>query len=179
MKKQKKRWFSMSLSDVKFCFVCGGKLRGELIPGDKRKRLVCVSCRHISYTNPKSVTGLIPIMPDGRVALLRRNLEPGFGKWSYPAGFQEIGESSPSAAERETMEEICARAKVRKLLGVYSYPESNVVTIVYVGKILRGERPKPGVESIEVKYFRPHEIPWSDLAFRSTEEALKDWIKSQ
>ncbi len=176
---QKKLWFSMDLRDLLYCFVCGNKLRKEPIPGDKKKRLVCVSCRHISYTNPKSVAGLIPLMPDGRVALLRRNLEPGFGKWSFPAGFQELGESSTDAAARETMEEICARAKATRLLGVYSYPESNVVTVVYVGKVLRGERPHPGVESIEVKYFRPAEIPWKDLAFRSTREALKDWVKSR
>lgn len=179
MSKRKKLWFSMNPNDLKHCFVCGGRLRTERVPRDVRKRLVCMACRHITYTNPKSVVGLIPIMPDGRVALLRRNLDPGFGKWSYPAGFQELGEAATEAAARETMEEICARAKVVKLLGVYSYAESNVVNIVYVGKVQRGERPSPGIESIEVKYFRPHQIPWKDLAFQSTIDALKDWVKSK
>lgn len=173
-----KHWFSTDHDDMKFCFACGGKLRRRAVPQDKNKRLVCRLCFHITYLNPKPVAGLIPIMPDGRVALLRRNLDPGWGKWSYPAGFQEVGETSAEASVRETYEEICARARVTKLLNVYSYTDTNVVTVVYVGKIGRREKPSPGVESLEVRYFTPREIPWKGLAFRSTTDALKDWVKS-
>lgn len=177
--KKNELWFSTSVDDLQFCFVCGGALENRKIPADKKRRLVCVSCAHITYTNPKSVAGLIPIMSDGRVALLRRDLEPARGKWSYPAGYQELGETVPDAAVRETWEEICAKSKVTNLLGVYSYPESHVVTIVYMGRILAGQKPRPGMETLEVRYFRPREIPWKDLAFRSTVDALKDWVKSK
>ena len=179
MTSRPKLWFSTTLADLRYCFVCGSGLEHRAIPQDKRKRLVCSSCLHITYTNPKTVAGFIPIMPDGRVALLQRDLDPARGKWSYPAGYQELGETVADAAVRETMEEICVKSRAEKLLGVYSYADTNVVTIVYVGRVLRGQRPKPGVESLDVRLFRPTEIPWKELAFRSTVDALKDWIKTR
>jgi len=33
-----------------------------------------------------------------------------------------------------------------------------------------------GDESVEAKVFAPTEIPWADLAFDSTKDALKDYI---
>lgn len=175
----KKLWWSSVHDDIKFCFVCGGSLVLRLVPADKKKRLVCRACMHITYLNPKSVAGLIPVMPDGRIALLRRNIEPGRGKWSYPAGYQEIGESVAEAAVRETEEEINTRTRITKLLGVYSYPDSGIVTVVYVGRVPRGEKPSPGVEAQQVEFFSARKIPWKDLAFRSTIDALKDWVDSK
>lgn len=148
-----------------------------MVPNDGRKRLVCRVCFHITYLNPKSVAGLIPVLPDGRVVLLKRDIEPGKGKWSYPAGYQEVGESIETAARRETYEEILTRIRITKLLGVYSYANSGAVTTVFVGRVLKGEKPRPGEESQDVKFFKPERIPWGDLAFRSTTDALKDWVK--
>jgi ADP-ribose pyrophosphatase YjhB (NUDIX family) len=158
---------------------CGGKLASTWVPRDQQKRLVCRICYHITYLNPKSVAGVIPVMPDGRVALLKRNIEPALGKWSYPAGYQEIGESVAEAAARECDEEICVRPKITKLLGIYSYPNAGVVTTVYVARVPRGMKPKPGIESQDVKLFKRSELPWRDLAFRSTIDALKDWMKAR
>ncbi len=178
MKQPRKLWWTINPAEVRFCFICGGKLRKRFVPADKKIRLVCSSCLHITYLNPKSVAGLIPVLPDGRIALLKRNIEPGFGKWTYPAGYQEIGESVSDAAQRETLEEICVRVKLKKLVGVYSYAGAGVVTTVFVGRVPRGERPRPGEESQDVKLFKIDELPWKDLAFRSTVAGLKDWIKS-
>ena len=174
----KKYWWSSVLADIKFCFVCGGSLRSVLVPADKKKRLVCRLCLHITYLNPRSVAGMIPVLSDGRVALLKRSIEPGLGLWTYPAGYQEMGESVAAAAARETREEIRVRVRGSKLLGVYSYPESGVVVSVFVGKVPKRERPRAGEESQDVKLFKPEDIPWNQLAFRSTRDALKDWVTS-
>ena len=32
-------------------------------------------------------------------------------------------------------------------------------------------------EALEVRPFRPEAIPWPDLAFRTTEWALRDWVR--
>lgn len=162
---------------IRHCFVCGGKLGKQYVKDEKRRRLVCKKCSHITYVNPKVVAGLIPVMPDGRMVLLRRGIEPAYGRWSYPAGHMELGETVPEGAARETIEEIGVRVKVGELVGVYSYGDAGVVTLVYEGTVPKGELPKVTPEAIEVGYFRPSEIPWKDLAFRSTDHALKDWIK--
>lgn len=169
-------WWQAFQKRFRHCFVCGSRLGHRHVAAEGRRRLVCEGCGEITYINPKVVAGLIPVLRDGRVALLRRDIEPAKGKWSYPAGYLEMGESVADAAARETWEEIRTRVTVRDMLGVYSYADAGVVTIVYVGDVKTGERPRPGEESQEVELFRVDAIPWDELAFRSTTEALKDWI---
>jgi ADP-ribose pyrophosphatase YjhB (NUDIX family) len=137
--------------------------------------LVCEACRSIFYLNPKVVAGAIPFR-DGQVVLLRRSIEPALGRWTFPAGFVELGESVEEAAIREAREEAALEIGELSLLNVYSYPESPVVTVVYSAQVIGGE-PRAGGESQEVALFSPEAIPWGDLAFRSTGEALRDWLK--
>ncbi len=171
-------WWMAMQRRIKHCFVCGGRLDRRHVAAEGRRRQVCVACGEITYVNPKVVAGLIPVLPDGRVALLRRDIEPARGKWTYPAGYQEMGESVGEAAARETWEEIRLRVKAERMVGVYSYPDAGVVTIVFTARVSRGQKPRPGEESQEVQVFSASDIPWADLAFRSTADALKDWIKT-
>jgi hypothetical protein len=53
-----------------------------------------------------------------------------------------------------------------------------VVTLIYEAFVVGGEA-LPGVETTEVAAFAPDEIPWSELAFSTTESALHDWVRSQ
>lgn len=171
------RWWTAQISAVKHCYFCGGKLRKKYVPLEKKRRLVCVRCAQITYLNPKVVAGLIPVTEKGEVILLQREIEPAKGKWSFPAGYQEMGESTLQAALRETWEEIRVRIKKASPLAVYSYPDAGVVTIMYVARVPRKEKPAPGEESQTVALFSPEKIPWSKLAFRSTVQALRDWTK--
>jgi len=58
--------------------------------------------------------------------------------------------------------------------GIYSYVGRPVVVVVYVTEYLTGNLTARD-EALEVKLFRLEEIPWDDLAFPSTEDALKDY----
>jgi hypothetical protein len=60
-------------------------------------------------------------------------------------------------------------------LGVYSYPDSSVVVIVYHCDVVGGE-PVAGSETLEVRLFGRDEIPWDRLAFPSTRDALRDLL---
>lgn len=163
----------MSPELAKFCLQCGRPLEERLVEEEGRVRLVCPACRYIHYLNPKVVAGAIP-QKDGKVILLRRSIEPGRGRWTFPAGYVEWGESVPEAAVRETREEVGVEIAIISLLNVYSYPDSGVVTVVYTAEVVGGA-PERGAETEEVALFAPHEIPWEELAFRSTKEALRDW----
>jgi ADP-ribose pyrophosphatase YjhB (NUDIX family) len=160
---------------LRHCHNCGDKLAWQYVEAEQKDRRVCGACRQITYLNPKVVAGTIPVR-GGKVYLARRALEPALGAWTYPAGYQEWGETVETAAARETWEEIRAKVKIRNLMGIYSYPDSSVVTIIYLAHVV-GKEPKPGPESQIVQAFRPSEIPWRGLAFRSTYEALRDWVK--
>ena len=159
-----------------FCSECGAKLRETLLPTEDRPRLVCEACGHITYINPKIVSGTLP-MQDGKVWLLRRGIEPRYGYWTYPAGYQEIDETTDEAAKRETWEELRLRVEVTKLFGVYSRAGNHVVNVVYMARLLDpGSTPTLTSEATEVGLFGPDEIPWEELAFRTIARTLRNYF---
>jgi ADP-ribose pyrophosphatase YjhB (NUDIX family) len=120
--------------------------------------------------------GTLPVQ-GGRVYLARRAIEPAIGRWTYPGGFLEVGESAQEGARRETEEETELRIEVGRLIGVYSRPHAGIVTIVFEGSVIGG-RPEPAAETSEVQAFSADEIPWPELAFSTVESALRDWVRS-
>ena len=81
-----------------------------------------------------------------------------------------------NAAIRETKEEVKLDVEIETLLNVYSYRGEPVIVIVYAVIIVGGEL-AAGDETIEVKAFSPKDIPWQELAFPSTRDALMDYVK--
>jgi len=134
--------------------------------------LRCPACGYGAYYNPKPVACAIPRDSDSRVWLLRRAFDPGSGRWTFPGGFVDLGESVPDAAIRETREEMGIEIELGPLVGVYSRGDDRIVLIVYDARTL-GE-PVTTEEATEVRAFAPAEIPWDELAFWSTEAALRD-----
>ncbi|HSM37793.1 MAG TPA: NUDIX hydrolase [Candidatus Limnocylindrales bacterium] len=157
------------------CPACGKQLEERVLEGDHRPRLVCPD-GHVTWRNPRIVVGTLPVRA-GRVYLARRSIEPASGRWTYPGGFLEVGESAQEGARRETEEETLLKVEVGRLIGAYSRPHVGVVTLIYEATIVGGE-PLPGAETSEVRDFSADEIPWRELAFTTAESALRDWIAS-
>ncbi len=86
------------------------------------------------------------------------------------------GESVGDAAIREAKEESLLDVGLCALLGVYSYPRSPNIIVVFAAEVVGGEL-GAGDESLEAKAFSVSDIPWDGLAFTSTREALIDYIK--
>jgi ADP-ribose pyrophosphatase YjhB (NUDIX family) len=146
------------------------------VPGDPKERLVCQSCRFIFYQDPKVSTCTIPLI-DGKVVMVRRAIDPGRGLWVFPGGYMDADETTEEAAVRETREEVNLQVQVTDLVGVYSY-RTGVVVIVYTCEVLSGEL-RIDRESLEVRAFAESEIPWDELAFPSTRDALRDFLRSR
>ena len=70
-------------------------------------------------------------------------------------------------------EELGLEVSLGRLVDVYSYQGEPIIVIVYEGTVPAGSRPEPSREALEVKAFLPDEIPWEELGFSSTEEALR------
>jgi ADP-ribose pyrophosphatase YjhB (NUDIX family) len=64
---------------------------------------------------------------------------------------------------------------INDLLNIYSYPGRPVVVIVFAAEVTGGIL-EAGDESLAVKTFKPEDIPWNELAFPSTRDALQDYI---
>jgi len=161
---------------VKHCPRCGGRLEDRFIEFEQRIRKVCSDCGYIYYFNPKVVAAAVP-RQENRIWLLRRSIEPGLGKWTFPGGYVDLGERVPDAAIRETREETMLDVRLDGLLNVYSYFNVAVVLVVYRATVIGGVA---GItpESQEIRAFELSEIPWNDLAFPSIYEALTDYIQA-
>jgi ADP-ribose pyrophosphatase YjhB (NUDIX family) len=161
--------------DYRFCPRCGGALALRALKDGEPSRLCCGACGFVFYLDPK-VAACAICMLDGGIVLLRRSIEPGLGKWVFPGGFVDRGESVAAAAMRETMEEVNLKVTLTGILDVYSFPKSPVVVVVYAAEVVGGELFACD-ECDEVSVFPPESLPWDDLAFDSTRAALRDYVR--
>ena len=160
--------------EFRFCPKCSARLAWKRLKDHEPERMVCQECEYVVFQDPKLAAGTL-FQEQGRLVLLRRAIEPGYGKWVFPGGFVDRGETVVDAAIRETREEANVDVGVRGLIDVYSYSGSPVVVVVYAAELLGGEL-KAADETLEVQRFHPDDVPWDELAFPSTRDALKAYI---
>ena len=163
---------------VKYCRNCGTAVVYRVPDdGDTKERGVCPACGLIHYENPLNVVGTVPYLGN-RVLLCKRNIEPRWGKWTLPAGFMELGESTAQGAARETDEEAGAEYEMGKLFSVLSVVRAGQVHLFYLAQLL-SDRFDPGHETIEARLFREDEIPWDEIAFRTVRETLLRYFEDR
>jgi ADP-ribose pyrophosphatase YjhB (NUDIX family) len=142
----------------------------------EQDRLCCTACGFVFYLDPKLAAGIVLTYRE-QVVLLRRGIEPAYGAWVFPGGYVDRGEHPETAAIREAGEEAGVVARLDGMLGIYSHPPgSHVVLVVYHGEVVEGE-PEARDESLELGLFPPHRVPWPELAFATTRQALADFIR--
>lgn len=163
--------------EQKFCTQCGSPLSRVVPPLDNAERDTCLNCGAVHYRNPLLVVGTIPIYED-KVLLCRRAIEPRYDKWTFPAGFMELGESTVYGAQRETLEEAGAEVEVGPLFTVIDVPHAHQVHVYYLAKAL-SDKLDPGIESLEAAYFKLDDIPWDELAFETISSTLRHYVKAR
>ena len=156
---------------IRYCRTCGSAVEYRIPDdGDTRERAVCPACHTIHYENPLNVVGTIPVL-DGKVLLCKRNIEPRKGKWTLPAGFMELQETSAQGAARETVEEAGAQFTLGPLFSLLNVPRVGQVHLFYRATLL-SDVFAPGYETMEARLFTEEEVPWDELAFRTVRETL-------
>jgi ADP-ribose pyrophosphatase YjhB (NUDIX family) len=159
----------------RFCPRCGHPLDSRVIKAGEPPRLVCRGCAFVFFLDPKIATGVV-FSYDGGILLAQRAIHPGYGKWVFPGGYVDRGETLEAAALREVREESGLVVRLTRLLGAYSFPDNPVIVLAYAGDVTGGTL-KIDEESLAVRSFPPAEIPWGQLAFPSTVQALKDYLE--
>jgi len=158
----------------RFSPACGGPLETRQLKAGDPARLVCDRCGYIHYFDPKVAVGTVITTADDKIVLVRRAIEPGYGLWVFPGGYVDRGEEITVAAIREAREESGLEVGLDGLINIYSYPGRPIVIIVYKASIVAGQL-RIDEESLEARLFSRAEIPWAELAFRSTRDALEDY----
>ncbi|MBN2371036.1 MAG: NUDIX domain-containing protein [Vicinamibacteria bacterium] len=166
----------MKITDVpKFCSLCGGSLSSHALEEGRPARLACSKCDFVFRLDPKLLVCVV-VVRNGKVVLLQRAVDPGRGKWVFPGGFVERGETVQTAAVRETLRKTGLRVSLTGILDVYSYAGHDIVVVVYVADDPGGEI-RLKTEGLAAACFAPEDVPWNELAFPSTRDALRDFMR--
>mgnify|MGYP001382034948 FL=1 len=125
------------------------------------------------YIDPKVVgVGILEI--DGKILLVKRGIEPGYGQWSMPSGYINRFEKVEDAIERELLEECGIIVKAKWISGVYSSEKSPIILLVWNLIYISGDV-KPLDETLEVAFYSIDEMP--KLAFEHDKKIISDWIR--
>ncbi len=162
---------------IKYCSKCGKPTISVTPDGDDRLRDICSVCKTVHYENPKVVVGCIARWGE-KILMCRRAIEPRYGRWTLPAGFLEIGETVAEGAQRETLEEACARATHLEPYALYNLTFVGQVYIMFLARLADTDF-GPGPESLSVRLFREEVIPWDDIAFKVVEKTLKKYFRDR
>jgi ADP-ribose pyrophosphatase YjhB (NUDIX family) len=163
---------------AKHCRNCGTAVDIRLPDdGDTKPRAVCPACHLVHYDNPLNVVGTVPVWGDSGqyVLLCKRNIEPRFGKWTLPAGFMELNETTAEGAARETVEEAGAQFEMGEIFTLMNVSRVGQVHIYYRARLL-SDIFDPGHETIEARLFTEDQIPWDEIAFRTVKETLEHYF---
>lgn len=161
--------------DFRFCPRCAQPFERRTLKAGEPERLVCPGCGFVFYLDPKIAVGTIIDVGDGRIVLVKRAIEPGYGKWVFPGGYVDRGEPLPAAALREAREECGLDIRLDALINIYSYAGRTPVIVVYAATATGGTLCCDD-EGLEVSTIASTDIPWTELAFRSTSEGLRDYL---
>ena len=156
----------------RFCPACAASLESKEIFGHKRP--VCPDCGRVIFYDPK--VAVICIVPrEGKVLMIRRATNLGYGLWGLPGGYVDRGEVVEQAAAREVWEETGLRVETGDLIGLFSEPGNPVIVVAYAAQETGGTL-AAGPEALEVGFFNVDSLP--ELAFPRDREVLGTWRDS-
>tara|TARA_B110000014_G_C20126270_1_gene600274 strand:+ start:1687 stop:2187 length:501 start_codon:yes stop_codon:yes gene_type:complete len=158
----------VDLSSIKYCQTCGANLVKKY--DRDKERPYCEICTSFIYVDPK--VAVVALVACGTsILLIKREIEPHFGKWSLPSGYVDRGESVENALIREVFEETTICSIPSHYLGVFS-GKGPVVVHVYVTTPKSGTA-NAGDEVSEVKWCDFDEIP--ELPFPYDSEIISEF----
>ena len=152
-----------------YCQYCGSKL--DIRTVENITRPYCNKCEKVIYLDPK-VAAVTIVHDMEKILLVRRAIQPHYGKWSLPSGYVDRGEAVENAAVREVLEETNLKIEINSLQGIYS-GIGPVILAVYQASPTCGQ-PSIGSEVSEVGWFNINSLP--DLPFPHDEKIISDFI---
>ena len=121
---------------------------------EQKKRKVCIKCGFVDYENPKIVTGSL-IIKNKKILLCKRAISPGYGNGPF-LYYLDSNETLEEGAIREAKEEVNVNIKIKKLFFIFTV-RKNLIQFVFLKQLNKSF--KPGVETLEARFFDYDDIP--------------------
>ncbi len=132
----------------------------------------------VIFRHPIPGTSIIPILPDGRIVLIRRRDN---GRWALPGGIVDWGEDIPNTIRRELKEETGLNlVQIRRLVGVYSAPDRDPrihsICVVVEADVEGTMEVQDTLEVMEIQAFFPDSLPSEPMSHDHSQQ-LQDYLK--
>jgi ADP-ribose pyrophosphatase YjhB (NUDIX family) len=162
----------------RYCPCCGAPLAEGIRFG--RPRRFCSYCGFIHFLDPKVAVGAL--VSDGhRVLLVRRSVPPRAGYWALPAGYMDGDELPEEALVREVAEETGLQVVIsglQEVVPLAGWTEKRGLLLLYRASPAHPCGQLSAHDDVsDARWFEPDEIPWDRLAFESTGEYLRVWMR--
>ena len=166
----------------KFCYCpsCGSKS----ISFDGKKKLHCRACSFAYFHNVASAVAAV-LEYGEKIILIKRNNEPGKGKFDLPGGFVDPDETAEEATRREIREEL--NMDLGELTYLGSYPNTyeykgvtyKTCDLFFSTRIdtLPTVFDKTEIEALVP--MKPSDVPNEQIAFESTKRWLRHFLRGQ
>lgn len=158
------------MQELRFCQRCGHQLTTKTV--DHKERPYCDHCNIPVFLDPK-VAVVVLIVKDGKLVLVRRDIQPFMGHWAFPSGYVDRAARLEDEAAREVKEETGLEVRLKNLLGVYSEQGNPVVLVAYTAEIIGGKLQALD-EVQEVGMFPLNQLP--PLPFPHDKQIINDLL---
>ncbi len=131
----------------------------------------------IIFRHPITGTSIIPILPDGRIVLIRRRDD---GCWALPGGMVDWGEDIPNTVRRELMEETGLElVEIKRLVGVYSAPDRDPrihsICVAVEAQVQGTMAVQDTLEVMEIQAFFANSLPPEQMSHDHSRQ-LRDYL---
>ena len=166
---------------LKFCPKCGSDKFEK--SGDKS--LKCSACNFHFFFNSAAAVAALIANNEGKLMLVRRGVEPDYGKFDLPGGFVDPGETAENAIKRELWEELGMKTKTVRYLGsapnqyifsgycVFTLDMAFVVTPESINNL------KPMDDILDYNFYAEQDFNYEDIPAPSIKQFVKDFFKDE
>jgi mutator protein MutT len=161
-----------------FCTACGAELSAQ---DDTHYK--CVN-GHDYFNNPRAATAIILINDKDELLFAERARNPQKGKYDFPGGFVDFGETAETAARRELQEELGVESQRLELITTIAnrYDElTTTVDCIYICRAWTNEiLPADDVASISwqpVSFIETSAFAWPE-GYKDLPQTLHDYLQN-
>lgn len=164
----------------RFCPRCGS----SEFPPDGERSFKCKNCQFNLYINAAAAVAALVTDREGKLMLVTRGVDPGYGKLDLPGGFADPGESAENAVIRELREELGLKVKslyyLNSAANEYIFSGLSVFTLdlafMVIPESLEGLVPKDDI--LQYGFYGENDFSYDDIPAPSINHFVRQYFRN-